>query len=45
VEAAWLSGEFSPGAYTEGRWVPPAELGAYPSSSPQRRLARILAGG
>ncbi len=45
VEAEWRSGEFEAGAYTEGRWVAPAELEAYPVSSPQRRLARLVADG
>lgn len=35
-------GSFRPGLYVDGRWVLPAELGQYPLSSPQRRLAGIL---
>jgi A/G-specific adenine glycosylase len=38
-----VSGEFRSSFYTQGAWVSPADLAAYPVSSPQRRLARALA--
>jgi A/G-specific adenine glycosylase len=42
-EAEYQSGEFQPGAYIQGAWLPPADLGAHPVSSPQRKLAKTLA--
>jgi A/G-specific adenine glycosylase len=41
-EAAYLSGVFRSRFYREGRWVPPSQLGAYPISTPHRRLAGAL---
>lgn len=40
--AVHAAGEFRPGAYSEGRWILPGELDAYPVSSPQRRLAAAV---
>jgi A/G-specific adenine glycosylase len=42
-EAEYLSGEFRSAFYHQAAWLTPAELGAYPVSSPQRRLAKVLA--
>jgi A/G-specific adenine glycosylase len=41
-EAEHARGEFQSSFYVEGRWLPLADLAAYPVSSPQRRLARFL---
>jgi len=41
-EAEYLSGEFRSAFYRQAVWLTPAELGAYPVSSPQRRLAKVL---
>jgi A/G-specific adenine glycosylase len=41
-ESTYLAGEFHSDFYTQGRWLSPADLAAYPVSSPQRRLARFL---
>jgi A/G-specific adenine glycosylase len=41
-EAEYVGGEFQSRFYAEGRWLPLADLAAYPVSSPQRRLARFL---
>jgi A/G-specific adenine glycosylase len=41
-EADHVSGKFRSAFYTRGVWLKPAELAAYPVSSPQRRLARAL---
>jgi A/G-specific adenine glycosylase len=41
-EAAHVGGEFHSAFYAEGRWLSPADLGAYPVSAPQRRLARAV---
>ncbi|HEY7328669.1 MAG TPA: A/G-specific adenine glycosylase [Gemmataceae bacterium] len=41
-EAEHAGGEFKSPFYVEGRWLAPADLAAYPVSSPQRRLARFL---
>jgi A/G-specific adenine glycosylase len=41
-ESAYLAGEFRSDFYTQARWLHPADLAAYPVSSPQRRLARFL---
>jgi A/G-specific adenine glycosylase len=43
VEAALVGGSFAPGFYAEAKWVTPAELAAYPVSSPQRKLMTELA--
>ena len=46
LEGSVRGGRFVPGAYTEARWVKPAELAGYPVSSPQRRLlAALIAAG
>lgn len=42
LKANWSRGEFQPGLYPVGRWVAPAQLGAFPLSRPQRRLAQHL---
>ena len=42
-EAEYLSGEFHSAFYRQAVWLTPAELDAYPVSSPQRRLAKVLA--
>ncbi len=41
-EAEYVSGKFSSSFYREGVWLSPRELGNYPVSAPQRRLARQL---
>jgi A/G-specific adenine glycosylase len=41
-EAVYVAGEFRSDLYVQGRWLTPADLAAYPVSSPQRRLARLL---
>jgi A/G-specific adenine glycosylase len=41
-EAEYLSGEFRSAFYRQAGWLTPKELGAYPVSSPQRRLAKAL---
>ena len=38
LDATRTGGEFRPGAYTDGRWVTPAELDTFPVSSPQKKL-------
>jgi A/G-specific adenine glycosylase len=43
VEAQRTGGKFVRGAYGDARWVAPAELAAYPVSSPQRKLMTELA--
>ena len=43
VEAEHARGKFARGAYAEAKWVTPAELAAYPVSSPQRKLMTALA--
>jgi A/G-specific adenine glycosylase len=43
VEAMLVGGKFAPGAYAEAKWVTPAELAAFPVSSPQRKLMTTLA--
>jgi len=43
VEAIRRSGTFTPGSYAAAKWVTPAELAAYPVSSPQRKLMTELA--
>jgi len=42
-EATCIGGEFRSAFYQQARWLEPAELSAHPVSSPQRRLARLLA--
>jgi A/G-specific adenine glycosylase len=41
-EARFDSGQFASSFYTQAAWVRPAQLGSFPVSSPQRRLARAL---
>ncbi|HEY7310795.1 MAG TPA: A/G-specific adenine glycosylase [Gemmataceae bacterium] len=41
-EAVYVAGEWRSDFYVQGRWLNPADLAAYPVSSPQRRLARFL---
>ncbi len=41
-EAKWLSGAFRSPFYVAGRWVLPNELGRFPVSSPQRKLATMI---
>jgi A/G-specific adenine glycosylase len=41
-EAGHVAGVFRSAFYAAGRWLLPADLAAYPVSSPQRRLARFL---
>jgi A/G-specific adenine glycosylase len=43
VEAELRRGRFKPGFYAAAKWLKPAELGAFPVSSPQRRLITELA--
>ena len=43
LEATHRRGAFRPGLYPAGLWVAPADLGRYPLSRPQRRLAQVLA--
>src|SRR5205823_13496124 len=43
VEAVLAGGSFAPGFYAEAKRVTPAELAAYPVSSPQRKLMTELA--
>lgn len=42
-EAEYASGEFRSDFYVRGEWVEPAGLADYPVSSPQRKLAKLLA--
>jgi A/G-specific adenine glycosylase len=41
-EAEYLAGDFHSAFYRQAVWATPAKLGAYPVSSPQRRLAKVL---
>jgi A/G-specific adenine glycosylase len=41
-EAQHAAGSFRPGFYVRGLWLAPAELAAYPVSSPQRKLTRAV---
>jgi A/G-specific adenine glycosylase len=41
-ESVHVAGEFQSDFYTRGHWLTVADLAAYPVSSPQRRLARLL---
>jgi A/G-specific adenine glycosylase len=43
-EAVHRKGAFRPGLYVRGEWVKPEQLGSYPVSAPQRRLAQSLLG-
>ena len=43
VEATRVGGAFVPGSYADAKWVTPADLAAYPVSSPQRKLMTALA--
>jgi A/G-specific adenine glycosylase len=43
-EAEHAGGEFRSDFYAQGVWVEPADLAGYPVSSPQRKLARLVAG-
>ncbi|NBO92755.1 MAG: A/G-specific adenine glycosylase [Planctomycetia bacterium] len=45
IKADWVSGEFTAGAYVEGRWVSVSQLVGLPVSSPQRRLMSIVSRG
>lgn len=42
LRARYRSGRFRPSSYRQARWVTPEELGNYPVSSPQRRLAQAV---
>jgi A/G-specific adenine glycosylase len=42
-DAQWLGGKFQSSYYPAGRWLRPAELNRYPVSSPQRKLATMIA--
>ncbi len=44
LEARYSSGEFRSTFYVAGEWVDPNDLGRYPLSSPQRKLAKLLEG-
>ena len=41
-EAEYLRGEFHSPFYAAGRWIEPEQLGDYPLSTAQRRLARAV---
>jgi A/G-specific adenine glycosylase len=41
-EAAYRAGAFASPFYVQARWLRPEDLGGYPVSAPQRRLARAL---
>jgi A/G-specific adenine glycosylase len=43
MEAKFVSGKFRSTSYAAGRWIRPAELVKFPVSSPQRKLATIVA--
>jgi A/G-specific adenine glycosylase len=43
LEAAYRRGRFASPFYARGAWLRPAELSAYPVSTPQRQLARAVA--
>ena len=43
LDATPTGGAFRPGAYTDARWLTPAEAGELPVSSPQRKLIAELA--
>jgi hypothetical protein len=42
LEARYVEGEFCSTFYQKGMWLTPAELSAYPVSSPQWRLIVAL---
>jgi A/G-specific adenine glycosylase len=42
LDARYRAGSFTSPFYRQGRWLPPRQLGEYPVSVAQRRLARIL---
>jgi A/G-specific adenine glycosylase len=42
LEADYRAGKFHSDFYAEGRWARPHDLDAYPFSSPQRKLARLV---
>ena len=42
-EAEYVSGKFHSPFYRQAVWLTPVELGGYPVSAPQRRLAKELA--
>jgi A/G-specific adenine glycosylase len=42
LEAKYRSGSYASTYYKEGRWVDPKELGVFPVSTPQRKLAHEL---
>ena len=42
LEARHVAGTFRPRFHSRGAWVKPEQLPAYPVSSPQRRLARVV---
>lgn len=42
-EAEHVRGEFHSAFYVQGTWVEPGQLADYPVSSPQRKLAKLLA--
>lgn len=44
-EAKYETGVYASAFYEQGVWVEPQKLGDYPVSSPQRRLAKLLAEG
>jgi A/G-specific adenine glycosylase len=44
-EAEFVGGSFHSPLYVRGEWLRPADLAAYPVSSPQRRLAGALTAG
>jgi A/G-specific adenine glycosylase len=44
LEAEYRGGRFRSEFYSRGLWLRPAELAEYPVSTPQRRLARAVAG-
>jgi hypothetical protein len=41
-QAQYRTGRFRSTFYRRARWVAPAELPAFPASSPQRKLAQFL---
>ena len=43
--AKYRSGAFRSSFYVESRWVKPAELAGYPTSSPQQKLAQAITAG
>lgn len=41
-EAQYRAGRFASRFYAEGKWINPGQLGEFPVSAPQRRLAHAL---